>query len=50
MSNERILGDSTFVDSVMSQSEEQYEQKYELKRQGFDLYRIAEKGNYLLLK
>ena len=41
MSDERILGDSDFVDSVISQSEEQYERRYELKRQGFDLDRIA---------
>ncbi len=43
MSDERILGDSDFVDSVISQSEEQYERRYELKRQGFNLYRIAER-------
>jgi len=41
MSDERILGDSDFVDSVISQSEEKYERRYELKRQGFDLDRIA---------
>ena len=43
MSDERILGDSDFVDSVISQSEEQYERRYELKRQGFDLERIADR-------
>ena len=41
MSDERILGDSDFIDSIISQSEEQYERRYELKRQGFDLDRIA---------
>jgi len=41
MSDERILGDSDFVDSVISRSEEQYERRYKLKRQGFDLDRIA---------
>ncbi len=41
MSDERILGDSDFVDSVISQSEEQYERRHKLKRQGFDLDRIA---------
>jgi REP element-mobilizing transposase RayT len=41
MSDERILGDSDFVDSVIFQSEEKYERRYELKRQGFDLDRIA---------
>lgn len=43
MSDERILGDSDFVDSIISQSEEQYERRHELKRQGFDLHRIAER-------
>ena len=43
MSDERILGDSDFVDSVISQSEEQYERRHKLKRQGFDLHRIAER-------
>ena len=41
MSDERILGDSDFVDSVISQSGEQYERRDRLKRQGFDLDRIA---------
>ena len=41
MSDERILGDSDFVDSVISQSGEQYEWRHRLKRQGFDLDRIA---------
>jgi len=43
MSDERILGDSEFVDSVLSQAEEKYERHYELKRQGYDLNRIAER-------
>ncbi len=43
MSDERILGDSDFVDSVISQSGEQYERRHRLKRQGFDLDRIAER-------
>jgi len=43
MSDERILGDSEFVDSVLSRSEEKYERHYELKRQGYDLDRIAER-------
>ncbi len=37
MSNERILGDSDFVDSVSSQSEEHYERRHKLRRQGYDL-------------
>jgi putative transposase len=43
MSDERILGDSEFVDSVLSQAEEKYERYYELKRQGYNLDRIAER-------
>ncbi len=41
MSDERILGDSGFVDSVLSQANERYERRYELKRMGYDLNRIA---------
>ncbi len=43
MSDERILGDSDFVDSVISQSEEHYERRHRLKRQGYDLDRVAER-------
>ena len=48
MSDERILGDSDFVDSVISQSEEQYERRHKLKRQGFDLDRIAKRVTEVL--
>jgi len=43
MSDERILGDSDFVDSVLSQAKEGYERQYELKRRGYDLEVIAKK-------
>jgi len=43
MSDERILGDSKFVESVLFQAEEKYERRYELKRHGYDLDRIAER-------
>jgi putative transposase len=43
MSDERILGDSDFVDSMISQSEEKYERKHMLKQQGYNLERIAER-------
>jgi REP element-mobilizing transposase RayT len=43
MGDERILGDSDFVDSIISQSEDQYERKYRLKQKGYNLYRIAER-------
>ena len=40
MSDERILGDLDFVDSVISRSDEQYERRHKLKRRGYDLDRI----------
>jgi hypothetical protein len=40
-SDERILGESDFVFEVLSQSEERLERRYELKRIGFDLDRVA---------
>jgi REP element-mobilizing transposase RayT len=43
MSDERILGDSDFVDSIINQSEEHYERRHRLKRRGYDLDRIAER-------
>jgi len=43
MSDERILGDSEFVDSVLSQANERYERRYELKDRGYNLNRIAKR-------
>ncbi|MBW1743624.1 MAG: transposase, partial [Deltaproteobacteria bacterium] len=43
MSDERILGDSKFVESLLLQAAEKYERRYELKRHGYDLDRIAER-------
>ena len=43
MSDERILGESEFVSSVLSQAKEQYERRYELKRRGYDLNRITDR-------
>jgi hypothetical protein len=48
MSDERILGDSDFVDSVISRSEEHYERRHNLRRQGYDLDRIAERVSEVL--
>jgi putative transposase len=48
MSDERILGDSDFVDSVLSQSEEHYERRHRLRRQGYDLDRTAERVSEVL--
>lgn len=41
--DERILGDSQFVKDALKNSQDQFERKYELKRQGYDLKRLAEK-------
>jgi putative transposase len=41
MSDERILGDESFVDSVIAQAAEEIDHHYELKRRGYDLDRIA---------
>jgi putative transposase len=41
MSDERILGDSEFVESVLSRAAEQFERRYKLKRDGYDLDRVA---------
>jgi hypothetical protein len=43
MSDERILGGSEFVESVLAQANEAYDRRYELKLRGFDLERIAER-------
>jgi putative transposase len=43
MSDERILGDSAFVEGLLSQAEEAYERRYELKRLGYDADRIAKR-------
>lgn len=43
MSDKRIQGESDFVSSVLSEANERYERRYELKRRGYDLERIAER-------
>jgi len=40
-SDERILGESDFVADVLTQANEKFERKYELKRLGYDLGRVA---------
>ncbi|MCP4261915.1 MAG: transposase [Planctomycetes bacterium] len=40
-SDERILGESDFVDDILSQASEKFEHSYELKQLGYDLDRIA---------
>lgn len=42
-SDERILGDGKFVEAVLKTANEQMEKRYQLKANGFDLDRVAEK-------
>ena len=44
MSDERILGDSEFVNATLAQAEESLNRHYELKAQGFDLQHLATKA------
>ncbi len=39
--NERILGDSDFVENVLKSAEEELKQKYDLKANGYDFDRVA---------
>lgn len=41
MSDERILGDSAFVEQLLSQADEAFERRYQLKRLGYDADRVA---------
>ena len=41
MSDERILGDSAFVENLLSEADESYERRYELHRLGYDADRTA---------
>ena len=41
--DERILGDSDFVKEVLSEQKEQFERRYWLKAQGYDIDRVVEK-------
>jgi len=42
-SDERILGDSDFVDSLLAQAEEHYTRQCQLQRRGYGLKQIAER-------
>ncbi len=48
MSDERILGDSEFVESILSEANEKYERSYELKRRGVDLDTVAERVSEIM--
>ena len=41
--DERILGDSDFVENVLKSAEEELEQKYDLEAKGYDFNRVAER-------
>ena len=41
--DERILGDSDFVENVLKSAEEAFEQKYELKSKGYDYNRVVKR-------
>jgi len=45
--DERILGNGDFVDAILSAARETYDRKYELKRRGFDLERLAQRVAHL---
>jgi hypothetical protein len=42
-SDERIVGDSAFVDSILARAEEKITRQSELRRRGYDLDRVAER-------
>jgi REP element-mobilizing transposase RayT len=41
--DERILGDSDFVENVLRSAEEELEQKYDLQARGYDFNRVAQR-------
>jgi hypothetical protein len=43
-SDERILGESDFVESVLSEAAERFERRYEIKRRGYNLDKVAERA------
>lgn len=42
-SDERILGESDFVEAILAQAGERYTREYELKRRGYDFDKLVEK-------
>ncbi len=43
-SDERILGESDFVESVLSEAAERFERRYDIKRHGYNLDKVAERA------
>jgi putative transposase len=46
--DERILGDTEFVLSILAESEERLERRYELKRKGYDIKRVEKRVEEIL--
>ena len=46
-SDQRILGDSDFVNDVLSESEENFSRKYKLKSRGYNFEKVAERVSLL---
>jgi hypothetical protein len=46
--DERILGESDFVEEVLAEQKEQFERRYYLKAQGYDIDRVVEKVSEIL--
>ena len=46
-SDQRILGDSSFVSDVLSESEEQFSRRYKLKSLGYDFDKVVERVGIL---
>ena len=42
-SDERVLGDSDFVENVLKAADESLERKYQLKSQGYDIDKLADR-------
>jgi DNA-binding transcriptional ArsR family regulator len=47
-SDERILGDSDFVEEVLKKAQEQLDRRYQLKADGFNIDQVAERVAALL--
>jgi len=46
--DERILGDGDFVDKVLSQAEERFEERHRLRSEGYDLDKLIERVGELM--
>ena len=43
-SDERILGDGDFVEEILTAAKESFERKYAIKRQGYNLEKVAQRA------